>query len=467
MSSTSPNPGGAAGLTPVASVGTPAQPSYSVTVKNYPGDFASEICIPVLEDKTLKLNASVRKDAQIGTKFKFSLEDALNAAVRHLHIKDAKGKNHDNPQDIVEDWLNLLRWEVCTFWMVKLADNWYGETDDPQIYVTSEHPRRAGEMLAEGIAVLFAERRLGVSRAKAFFYEGKGGIAKPDFVFPLGTKPKYGIVLTGRELYGLEVRSRAGIQSIRGADHTKLQAKKNAKGRKKNKPWQPPVISGVLAVYCSYGPPSKKKKKVRCQIILGDPPEDQPVKASDLQMAEVLAVHYIGVTSRIGLWDELELLNGAIQEIHNGRLPQFRQASNAHHVRRTVQRTVGQQRYSGRVFSTLLAAVHSGQITRDEALARLQSGNRGQFIFHGLNCTVIDQINSLDFKQLESFFDPNAQAGIRNTTVGGDGSVIMRFEPDNADVKQVEEELSKGPPGQDAIQIDLDDDDGGANTLRG
>ena len=120
---------------PVAPTGPapalPATSPYAVVVQNYPGPFATQIKIPVVDDKNLKLKPEVRADAQIGTDFEFSLEDALNAAARHLFIRDAAGKNHDNPEEVVEDWLNLLRWEVQTFWTVKPADHWYGEDRQP------------------------------------------------------------------------------------------------------------------------------------------------------------------------------------------------------------------------------------------------------------------------------------------------------------------------------------------------
>jgi hypothetical protein len=439
----------------------PAPSPYALVIQNYPGDFGIEFEIPVLEDKNLTLDSEIFADAQTGTNFRFSLEDALNAATRHLFIRDTNGKNHDNPEEIVEDWLNLLRWEVKTFWTVKPAANWYGETDNPEIYITAEHPRRAGEMLAEGIAILFAERRLQISRSKAFFYEGTGGRAKPDFVFRLKVKPKYGIVLTGRELYGLEVRSRAGIQSIHSADHKKLKAKKSRKGTKKMKSGQPlaaPVISGVLAVYCSYGPPSTKKKTTRSQIILGDPPEDQAVMANDINMAEILAVHYIGVTSRIGLWDEMHLLENALREIRAGRLPPMRPLPSNKRIRRVIPRRFGQMKYLGRLFTSLLTALHSGQLTKAEALSRFRRGNTGEFTFHGLNEQAINAINTLDFTSLEAFFDENAREGHRGATVGADGSIMMRIKPNAKDFARVEAELDTPEPGHDAILIDLDDE---------
>lgn len=435
----------------------PTQPiavdmTYSLVIKDYPGSFGIDITIPVLEDGRLKLDQALKARAKIGTPFSFSIEEAIRAAQRHLFIRSATGLSRDNPEQVVEDWLNLLRWEVRTFWTARPQENWYGETDNADIYITSEHPRRSGEMLAEGIAVLFAEKRLRISRSKIFFYKDVGNKARPDFVFGTKTTPRLGIVLNGRKLYGLEVRSRNAIQSVHADDHESLRGKKR---KKKN---NSPNLSGIVAMYCSYGPPSAARKIVASQIILADP-KKRLVKLDRIELFEVLCVHYIGVTSRIGLWSERDALEQALIQLRKHRVPTLSSIVVSPSVSSLLpQRVFGSESYRGRLFSTLLIQFQRGEITREQAFDMFKQGAVGDIVFHGVNETALEFIKNLDFKSLEKFFDVNVKNSGSETSVGADGSIMMRRRPDEQDLTELRSQFDRPPVGHDAIVIDLDAD---------
>ena len=210
-----------------------------------------------------------------------------------------------NPIQVVEDWINIQRWETQHFWEVgphscRLYQN-------QQTQVTSEHRLRSGELLAEGLAILFLEKRLKWGRQNFFFYEGAG--ARPDFIFNLSPNRRFGVAWQRRR-YGLEARLAQTQLNLWAQDITDLTAKKAA-------PIPTTPISGVIAIYCFYGRGNHSDQNTTpcTRLHLADP-EEEGAPMTDDEIAEIIIHHYLGATSRAGLWgyrDRLRKLAKTLQ----------------------------------------------------------------------------------------------------------------------------------------------------------
>ena len=87
--------------------------NYELDLSSY-SPFESPLTLRIVADEGLPLNPDLSKALKPGTDFKVIPDDAVKCAVRHLFI-DTK-KPPPNPVALTRGWLNLLRWELMTFW---------------------------------------------------------------------------------------------------------------------------------------------------------------------------------------------------------------------------------------------------------------------------------------------------------------------------------------------------------------
>ena len=328
---------------------------FTITIPGYSTWAQAVLSIAVIEDQNLSLNPQFQQLYQPGTAFEFRCDHAIQSADRHLFIRGRPPK----PLKVVEAWLHLLRWEFSTFWAVDQGTN---TIDSRGAAFSSEHPTRAGEMFAEGLAVLLMEKRLRLPRSKLFFYSSP--TARPDFLFTPSRRIKRALLLGDRRAFGLEARLRAGWASIRKEDHAGLAAKKQG-GR----------FSGVLAVYLGYGPPSLINGTSRTRLILGDPERDAP-ELTEADARAVVLGHYYRACQRLGLWEFCDHLEAAIGR--EGEQPLDRQP-NIDAIPGRV--SFAGSHYRGSFLSELLTDVQDETVDEAEVVARLATGNLGAIVF--------------------------------------------------------------------------------------
>ena len=175
----------------------------------YPLAFSVPMTIPVKEEEAhqnLRLSATLSNQLRPGTPFTFAMDQAIATAERHMFIFDPTTFAYlTNPVKMVNDWVNLVRWEVSSFWNVYRGSNdEIAHTDSTLVHYSHEHPKRAGEVLAEGIALLFLEDRLGCPPQCFWFF--KGSKARPDFIFNSNFQG-IGMMMNGFQ-FGVEMRCR-------------------------------------------------------------------------------------------------------------------------------------------------------------------------------------------------------------------------------------------------------------------
>lgn len=376
-------------------------PTLSLPV-DYASTFGQKLSIPVIEDDKLRLSDTLRKSFAPDTSFEVSLDEAIATADRHLHVY-GKPPGTETVR-LVGEWLDILRWELATFWSCNPNEHWYDD-DKGRMAFSQEHPRRVGELLAEGLAIRLLEKRLLIPRSKLFFYSGTD--ARPDFVMRPLPRMSRAVLNNDRRLFALECRSRKGWSSIRSSDYEQLRKKK-----KRN-------FSAAIAIYSCYGPPSENKKLPRTRYLLGDPP-GQAGPASRSTVLRALLVHYIGVTSRLGLWSHHQELQHALKALDDGAELQTRadpgMRGDAHLNR--VQR--GSSEYLGRFFSEFVLRYQRRQFTRASVRRRIQDGDLGSIVYHGLSADVLRAIRSYDWDTLEAYFDENT---VYDGDIGGDGTL--------------------------------------------
>jgi len=115
----------------------------------YPSDFMIPVTIPVTEElhRNCKLSGTLRNQLNPGTPFTFAMDQAIATAERHMFIFDPVAVAWlTNPVKMLNDWVNLVRWEVSTFWKVyRGSNNEIAHTDSTLVHYSHEHPKRAGE----------------------------------------------------------------------------------------------------------------------------------------------------------------------------------------------------------------------------------------------------------------------------------------------------------------------------------
>jgi hypothetical protein len=372
--------------------------------------------IPFIEDKQFPLTQMLRSRLNPATAFEVSLDEAITCADRHLHV-------HGKPQSadivrLVNEWLNVLRWELATFWSCNPGSHWYDDARGSAEF-SPEHPRRVGELLAEGLAIRLLERRLHIPRSKLFFYSGSE--ARPDFVMRPLRRMSRALLDNDRRLFALECRSRMGWSSIHKSDQEQLKKKKQGK------------FSGTVAIYSCYGPPSEIENMVRTRYLLGDPP-DEADPVTKPTAIRVLLIHYLGVTSRLGLWYHHRELKTALAALEDGVELRKRRDPGMGEDTPLNAVTRRESQYFGRFFSEAIFLYRRGEFTRDEVNRRIHGGQLGEVAYHGLSTEVLRAIRCYDWDALEVYFDKNT---LHDPDVGGDGMIKARLNEDSDDYPTV------------------------------
>lgn len=381
---------------------------YSISNSAYPGHCGMPMTLPVVEDghTSMAVTLPFRGQLQIGTSFSVTLDRAIQAADRHVYVQGEP----PNPLSFVEDWINLLRWEVSNLWEVQAAQSCY--LRDRSRNLTHEHYKRSGEILAEGMAIAFLEDRLGVPRQRFFFVNGNK--ARPDFVVKLKARHRTAL-LVNRLRFMVEVRSRSRMRNLTAADRKELAKKKAAAG-----------AAGVLAVYCCYGAGKHKDGTARTRFHLADPPANGGREATDSEVAEIVIHHYLRITSQLGLWRHRDHLLRVVRAT-GATAPLFPQV-DPRAVQFGVRRRNGGQTYRGREFNELLelasrrpTTVAERDATQDRIRRRVAAGEFGAMVFRGLNEEVLRLIEESDWLRLAEYRDPASTPHSVNRWIRSDG----------------------------------------------
>ena len=375
---------------------------YTITNTGYPGQCAANLTIPVIEeaDAALAVQLGFRPQLQIGTPFSFTLDEAIQCADRHIYVHGRP----PNPLPFVQDWINLLRWEVSNLWRVDAAQSRFArdcDTMPPTRSLTAEHYKRSGEILAEGVATLFLERRLHVARQRFFFFEGAD--ARPDFIVSLKARHRRALLLNRRR-FMFEVRSRnadEGMRNLAQRDKDDLE-KKKVQARHLN------GVAGVLAIYNCYGMKAHRDGTSQTRIHLADPAEFDAPDADDIDVASIAIHHFILMTSQVGLWDHRDHLQRAVTSFTEGRIP--RETMVLRGIERGIERPFLGRSYRGRDFNSLIEfafktprSLSERDQNRRTVRAQVAAGDFGLYTFRGLDTQVLSLIENSQWSELADF----------------------------------------------------------------
>lgn len=405
--------------------------AHIVWNERYPAAFRQSITVPVVSDAR-KPPQGVFAGHKLPASFTVRVDDAIELADRHLFIVDRV----PNPVRMVRDWTNLLRWECGTFWNVDPANNWYGLNTKGSVQMTEEHPKRSGEILAEGIALLFVSKWLHVGRQNFYFLESP--LARPDYVIERSA----GMLKNNRRA-GIEIRCRATRAPLRNGGYRNYLMKEDYDDLDRKKAHnQHHRLSDTLGVYCFYGLEPANIHGQRPRIHLVDPPGAcQPM--GEVEIARRMAGYYSGVASRIGLWRIRDRMNEAVHSIEHGSFPAHDPSRKPlSFTRAELRRTFGKDNYRGRWFSSLLAL--EGQLGKAWVISQMRSHRYGSIVYHGLNETVARLLDGWLWRDAAEFFDRNTgdvlDADGRTAFVTSDGVVKLEYEiaPGSRDASDLE-----------------------------
>lgn len=388
------------------------------------GTLTSSLNIPIVEDGSLQLSTNVRQAYNPNTPLNCTLEDAVSAADRYMHVYGQP----PNPLQLVTEWLNLLRWEIAHFWTVDSVNNEI--TPSATLAVSHEHRLRCGEILAYGITLLLTEQRLQIPRQNFFFYEHTA--ARPDFVINLSQNHRFGVAWK-RFKYGLESRWRKSQANLNKSDTDDLSKKKSSTAAN--------ILSGIIAVYCFYGTGSHQTNNaVKTRLHLADPP-DKGEEMSVTENAQIVLQHYAGVCSRIGLWAYRDYLHKVCESLSNPRimLPQWKDFDSSASKTKVMKRRHKGQFYAGTCYAPPEVIFTNG----DEIGPR--------FIYWGLNTKVLKLIRESSWEELITYCEKNVQVEwdkktktdsnrVSNYTLTSDGVVkYQTSKPTSQDLKSLME----------------------------
>ncbi|MFW6107646.1 MAG: hypothetical protein ACOC70_00465, partial [bacterium] len=178
---------------------------YGIANDGYPGPCADPLTVPVTAETGhgLGLSAELAEALKPGHPFEFCLEDAIQCAERSMVPFGQRPNTGADAVRVVEEWLNLQRWQIRNLWTVDAAAGALARNEE--LGLPHEQYRRSAEILAEGVALLLLETRLHIPRKRFFFAPGGG--PRPDFLGALKRHHRRGLAWKGKYL-ALEVRAR-------------------------------------------------------------------------------------------------------------------------------------------------------------------------------------------------------------------------------------------------------------------
>ena len=365
--------------------------AYSVLNASYPGHLTGPVQWPVSTDvnASIAITGALATQLQIGRPYDKSIEAAIQACDRHVYVH---GKP-ENPMMFVQDFLNLLRWEVQQLWAVDPLTRTL--TRSTSYHLTHEHHMRSGELLAEGLALEFLRERLSIRRQRFYFYQASD--ARPDFLVTVPRRAHLAVINAGRK-WGLEVRLRKCAPSLDKDEVAALTRKKSNRH-----------FDRVIAIYVMYGTTKHRNGNASTRLHVVDPEEADSAPASEMDFQLAAIQHYIRLTSQIGLWEYRDHLRSAVNAFMSERLHGLPRLSIATgQVRTGIRRTINGQNYRGREFNEFLALT-SGPMTptsRAVARSRIEAGDFGSTVFRGLHELVLHAIAENDWAALSDFERP-------------------------------------------------------------
>lgn len=363
---------------------------------------AKRIWLPVRVSSKRTLRGALRDSLPLPiSDFGFRMQDAIRAIERHVFVAGMQ----QNPIILVESFVAAFTWEFDTYWIVDVPQNAYYPRIGRGLSLTIEHVARAGELIAEGIALLFIEQRLGISRANCSFIAPVGIKPRLDYAFTPVRGTRLAVLCPGFPRLQLEVRSRKEMSELRARDLKQLLAKKKSQPK-----------GQTLAIYCSYGEPTTKY--AGCHLILADPITDETPVDDEEAVPGVIA-NYERITARIGLWYHNALLR---QEMRSRGIaaglnaPIYDEANPPRPP--LVARDYGSSRYRGRFISDALERSAMGQEAASVLYEKTSAGDFGLVTFHGLNLTVLTAIEERNWKGLARFLDRSGTISSESSNTG-------------------------------------------------
>ena len=420
---------------------------YSISNANYPSSFFQSITVPVIVDCIAPLKG-VFTSVNPPTDLTLSLDEAISLADRHLSIERNRLRKNANPVEFVQDWINILRWEASKFWRVEPANNWFGLDDKGPYVFSHEDPSHSGQFLAECVALKLITRWLRIPRQMMYFLDDTG--ARPDYVFK---HRNYGVgaLWQGRR-FGLEARWRKSPLPLKSGDARRYLFAQDYKALREKKAKQGRHgLSAIIGVYCFYGIRGGATSAYMPRIHLVDPQFD-PLVVDSAETARRLVEYYLGVTSRIGLWEHHDLLLSEEEHLVRGRNGHPKQIPRdrswpAYYLPPRRGDPELPQNYRGRRFSTLLALKDPEGANDRLIKAMLNVGDYGATIYHGVHETVLEHIASSNWEGLSLFYDQNAdndklnRPGLHITSDGIMKYEVGKVEPESQEAEYIKNEL--------------------------
>lgn len=368
--------------------------------------------IPVTEDDNdnLKLTSVLRSELKPGVDFSFFIEEAIRSNDRYYCIMGRQ----QNPVELVEAEISDLRNSIQRLWHF---DSTKRVIDRTQLNLTSEHYKRSGELLAQGLALVFIEKRLNIPRQRFFFYEGTK--ARPDFIGRVKRYHKRALLLEGRR-FAIEARLRNSKPNIYGDDRAKILDKK--KGMTKTAAG----LASAIGVYLFYGDGYfSRKKRPHTRLHICDPQwGGGEYEESDLALTTIH--HYLRATSRVGLWDHRDHLISA------AKAPSLQKVANSISMPQKIMRgeieTFNGHKYRGRWFHGLIEDRFKKPETLQERNAikstirqRIENEDYGYRTFYGIRESVLSMIENCSWQEIFNFMDDSTSE--ERTFISSDGFV--------------------------------------------
>jgi len=172
----------------------------------------------------------------------------------------------------------------------------------------------------------------------------------------------------------------------------------------------------------------------RTRLHLADPSK-RTKPLSDGDIAEIVIHHYLGVTSRIGLWGYRDFL-ARLARKHKS-LRRLRKTKEKTELEDSVtirfddsveiiQRRVGKQDYRGFWYAPQVAMARDAENGTTLGQTLISERQYGRIVFHGLNVRVLKLIRSSRWKKLAAFRDPESRRFRSNPWVFSDG--VMKYD---------------------------------------
>lgn len=372
--------------------------------------FGELLTLPVTVDSAATLAGSLESLNDVHS-LTFSLDDVIRASTKYLRAETRDYALHD---DLVLRWIQMMRWHIATFWTVRHADNFIAPKGVYDPSFPMDYTKPSGEMLAQGIALRVLEE-CGIG-AQFMFFVPSGNKATPDFAFAphAAINGDLAALDWGGVPIGLEARCRGSAVGLAPSDRRELANKKE-------------YFRQTLGVYFNYAGFDGNDGEIVARIHLADPENEEVEPFNEIAAFLVVAKHFRGVTQRIGLYEEADILHLMVEELTTGRIPLVRTEATypPQGGRRVISRTHGTRQYHGRVFNAILQLLR--RFSYADLVALGNSDDVGAIYFFGLDDDVLAAIHHRDIRALRTFRGANERSPTYSTGLDG---VILAADAD-------------------------------------